>query len=338
MSELGEFEIIERFFSRSRRDRDVLVGVGDDAAIVEAAGPLAIAVDMLVEGTHFPHALPAAAIGHRALAVNLSDLAAVAAKPRWATLAISLPGVDEDWLEGFAAGFYSLAERFGVSLVGGDTTRGPLTVTVQLIGEAPRAAPLRSGGRPGDLVFVSGTLGDAAAGLECFVAAASRPAPTASDGREAPAEGGPETEPAAVDEAHLIARFAYPEPRVALGAALAGIARAAIDVSDGLAADLGHICERSGCGARVDLAALPLSRALRASHAAAAARELALHGGDDYELCFCVAPADRERALAAAAAAGTPITVIGALTAERAIVGTVDGEARALEPRGFRHF
>jgi thiamine-monophosphate kinase len=316
MARLGEFEIIERFFRRPTDD-SVIVGIGDDAAVVAATGPLAIAVDMLVAGTHFPPGLPGHAVGHRALAVNLSDLAAVGARPRWATMALSLPETDPAWLEDFASGFHRLAQRFDIALIGGDTTRGPMTVTVQLIGDAAAATPLRSGGRVGDTVFVSGTLGDSAAGL----------------GRLVAGEGA-----ASADQAALIERFAYPTPRVALGAALAGIAHAVIDISDGLLADLGHILEHSRCGATLELSALPLSQELLASHSIDEARALALNGGDDYELCFCVAAADRERVLAAAEAAETRVTAIGELTADGKLTGRLDGTTRTLEARGFRHF
>ena len=311
-----EFEIIERYFTRAAADNAVAVGIGDDAAIVETQGPVAWAVDTLVAGTHFPDALPARAVGHRALAVNLSDLAAVGAKPRWATLALSLPGADADWLDGFAGGFFALAERFGVSLVGGDTTRGPLTVTVGVIGEAPSAPMLRSGGRAGDRILVSGTLGAGAAGLACLVGDSS-PTP---------------------DARALIERFSYPEPRVDLGLALAGLAHACIDISDGLVADLGHICRQSGLGAVIELDSLPLPESGLAVFSRERCRELALYGGDDYELCIAVAPADVARAREAAVAAGTAVAEIGELTAAPGIVGRHGDSSMALEPKGFAHF
>lgn len=312
-----EFEIIERHFTRATDDAAIEVGIGDDAAIIDAKGPLAITVDMLVAGTHFPATLPARAVGHRALAVNLSDLAAVAATPRWATLALSLAEVDRDWLDDFAAGFFALAQRFGVSLIGGDTTRGPLTMAVTVIGEASGTPLLRSGGRVGDRIFVSGTLGGAAAGLACLGQDAGEPSP---------------------DRRALIERFCYPEPRVELGLALAGFAHAAIDISDGLVADLGHICAGSGCGAALNLDALPLAPDLLATLPPDRCQALALDGGDDYELCFSVGAADAERTRAAAEAAGTPVTEIGELTASPGIVGRRDGTSIALEPKGFVHF
>jgi thiamine-monophosphate kinase len=313
----GEFEIIERWFTRAVTDPAVLTGIGDDAAIVRPDGPLAVAVDMLVAGIHFPPELPAGAIGHRALAVNLSDLAAVGATPRWATLALSLPAADPDWLEAFAAGFFTLAERWRLSLIGGDTTRGPLTITVQVIGASAPRPLLRSGGRPGDCVVVSGTLGDSAAAIELLAAASSEPTAAART---------------------LIERFSYPEPRIALGQALAGIAHAAIDISDGLLADLGHICRLSGCGAELDIAALPLSPALLEVFPRERAEDFALAGGDDYELCFTCAEAELAAVQAAAVAAGTRITVIGRLTAEPGLRARHDGRDLTLEPAGYTHF
>jgi thiamine-monophosphate kinase len=313
----GEFEIIERWFTRPSSDAAIRVGIGDDAAIVDAAGPIAIAVDMLAAGTHFPATLRADAIGHRVLAVNLSDLAAVGAKPRWATLTLCLSRADPDWLEDFAAGFFRLAGRFGVSLIGGDTTRGPLTMSVQLIGDAADPPLLRSGGQPGDRIFVSGTLGDSAAGLEHFATAETERPPGAGV---------------------LIERFEYPEPRVELGRALVGVARAAIDISDGLVADLRHVCHRSGCGAVIELDALPLSDALCALYARDRAEGFALHGGDDYELCFCAAPSARSAVQAIAAQVGTPVSEIGELTDDGGICGLRNGHRVELEPTGFVHF
>ena len=313
----SEFEIIERFFTRQQTDAAVRVGIGDDAAVIEARGPIAVAVDTLVAGTHFPEGLAARAIGHRSLAVNLSDLAAVGAKPRWATLALTLPDADVAMIEEFAAGFFGLAERHGLSLIGGDTTHGPLSVTVQVIGDLAHEPLLRSGGRVGDLIFVSGSLGAGAAGLACLDVGESE---------------------RSADACALIERFSYPEPRVDLGLALGGLAHAAIDISDGLVADLGHLCTQSGCGAEIDLAAVPLSESLLALYPGESGLEFALNGGDDYELCFAVAPADADSVREAAADVGTPVTAIGELTATSAIMGQRDGESRVLEAQGFVHF
>ena len=272
---LSEFALIDRYFKKCGVQRaDVRVGVGDDAALLEspAGCELVAAIDTLVAGVHFPHGSPAASIGHRALAVNLSDLAAMGARPAWALLALTLPDVDESWLSEFAAGFSALAYAHDVALVGGDTTSGPLSVSVQILGHVPKAeAMLRSGARPGDLVFVSGTPGDAAAGL------------AVEQGRLT----------AASDAAtYLRKRFLFPAPRMALGERLRSHASACIDVSDGLLGDVGKLAHASGCGVELSFAEVPVSEALVQAVGAERARELALTGGDDYELCFTVKPAN----------------------------------------------
>jgi thiamine-monophosphate kinase len=242
-------------------------------------------------------------------------MAAMGARPRWATLALTVPAAEPDWLEAFAAGLYDLAERFDVSLIGGDTTRGPLSVTLQIMGTLETEAALtRAGGRAGDDVYVTGTLGDAAAALAAVDDAAG----------SVPAE--------------LWARFAYPEPRVAAGLSLVSIATAAIDISDGLVADLGHICERSGCGAEIELDALPLSAALLGLRAGAAAHRLAATGGDDYELCFTAPPSAAAAVKAAAAASATQMQRIGGLTAEPGVRCRLYGERLELEDAGYAHF
>jgi thiamine-monophosphate kinase len=317
MPKAREFEIIERYFARALSDAAVTLGIGDDAAVVEAAGSIAIAVDTLVAGTHFPLGLEARAVAHRSLAVNLSDLAAVGAKPRWATLALTLPDADEAWIAAFADGFFNLADRYGVSLIGGDTTRGPLSVTVQVIGDQAHAPLRRSGGLVGDLILVSGSLGAGAAALDWL-----------DQKQDAP--------PAAASA--LIDRFKFPEPRINLGLALCGLAHAAIDVSDGLVADLGHLCAQSNCGASLNLNDLPVCEAIKSLYPEAAAEHLALHGGDDYELCFTAAPADAERVRAAAVGVGTTVTEIGALTATPGITGLRNKVQVALEAEGFVHF
>src|SRR5271167_859688 len=238
-SDLGEFELIRRFFSRrdaARAESGVVLGIGDDAALLELplGTDLVAAVDTLVAGRHFPEGTDAHSVGHRALAVNLSDLAAMGATPSWATLALTLPGADAHWLERFAAGLFDLAEFHGVALVGGDTTRGPLTVTIQLLGHVPHGTALRrSGARAGDLLAVSGTLGDSGAGLKF----SSMP-PAAAATRD-------------VEE--LIRRFDYPCPRVELGLSARGIATAAMDLSDGLVGDLPKLAQASGLHAHVSV-------------------------------------------------------------------------------------
>ena len=320
---LSEFELIQRYFTHPAR-RAVL-GVGDDAALVRVGRgmELAISVDMLVSGTHFlPDADPER-LGHKALAVNLSDMAAMGASPLWATLGLALPRADARWLAAFARGFMRLARSHRVELIGGDTTRGPLTICVQIMGEVPAGAALRrDGARAGDDVWVSGTLGDAALAL-------------------AAARG--ELDFGRREHASLRARLDVPAPRLARGVALRGIAASAIDVSDGLVADLGHICERSGVAAEVWLERLPRSRAMRKSLPRPPALAALMAGGDDYELCFT---ARRERRAAIARLArrlGTPLTPVGRIL-ERGRRGprvtVLDAASRpvVLRRRGFEHF
>jgi thiamine-monophosphate kinase len=270
---LSEFALIDRYFRNCGLKRtDVRLGIGDDAALLDspAGCDLVAAIDTLVDGVHFPRGCPAASVGHRALAVNLSDMAAMGGRPSWALLALTLPNIDEEWLEEFAAGLSGLARAHDVSLVGGDTTSGPLSVSVQILGHVPRGqALLRSGGRPGDLVFVSGTPGDAAAGLAIEQARLTAAADVTS---------------------YLRDRFLYPTPRLALGKSLRGYANACIDVSDGLLGDAGKLAQASGCAVELSYQELSVSEQLVEAVGPDRARELALTGGDDYELCFSVSP------------------------------------------------
>lgn len=322
MPPLSEFQLIRQFFSNLNAGRaEVVLGVGDDAALLDVGGAelLAVCIDTLTEGVHFPAAAPAAAVGHKALAVNLSDLAAMGARPAWVLLALALPEVDAAWLSEFKAGFQALAERHGVALIGGDTTRGARSATVTALGQvAADRALRRRGARPGDRIYVSGTVGDAAAGLRLW-----------QSGERS--SGGP--------AGALIERLHYPTPRLALGAALGGVASAAIDVSDGLAADLGHILEQSGVGARLEVGRLPLSVSLQQLFLPEEARALALSGGDDYELCF-TAPVAQEAAIRhAAEQAEVAVTAIGTIEAEpglRLVDGA--GELLALPAAGYQHF
>jgi len=323
---LGEFDLIRRFFLRRRRapggaHDGVVLGIGDDAALL-ALPPgrdLVAAVDTIVEGRHFPMNAAPRSIGHRALAVNLSDLAAMGAVPAWATLALTLPQADADWLEEFSAGLLDLAEANEVALVGGDTTRGPLTVSVQLLGHVQRGTALcRSGARTGDLLVVTGTLGDAGAGLDLVIA------PRAPGQDRAAAE--------------LVRRFEYPEPRVAFGLAARGIASAAIDLSDGLVADLPKLAQASGVAARIAVDLLPLSEAMRAAVPEARARDWALGAGDDYELLLSV-PAARHPELAAAAAQlNLRLTTIGEIRSGRGVTWSLNGEEFTPTVRGWDHF
>jgi thiamine-monophosphate kinase len=318
----GEFDLIGRI-RRTAAAPGVVLGIGDDAALLRPARGqlLAACVDTLVEGTHFPPGTAWADIGWKALAVNLSDLAAMGALPRWATLAVSLPRERAAGFLPLVAGLKRLARRHGVTLVGGDTTRGPLAACVQALGEVPqRLALRRDAARVGDAIMVSGHFGDAAAGL-AIVQDRLRGV-------------------AARDAAALRLRLDRPQPRVALGLALRGIARACIDVSDGLAQDLGHVLRASGVGAQIDAAALPCSPALRRAVADPAARAvLALTGGDDYELCFTAPKAALPRLAALARTLRLPLTGIGTVESRRGLrVRDVDGSRMALSRAGFDHF
>ncbi|MFQ5643874.1 MAG: thiamine-phosphate kinase [Thiogranum sp.] len=314
---VSEFDIIERYFRRRSGQRDdVVLGIGDDAALLQvpADRQLVVAMDTLVAGRHFLSQTAAYDIGWKALAVNLSDLAAMGARPAWATLSLTMPAVDEDWLEGFANGFFQLAGRYQVALVGGDTTRGPLSVTVQVHGLVERGSALRrAAARAGQQLFVTGTLGDAACALQALRA-----------GEETPPD--------------LLQRLNRPEPRVDFGLALAGSEAAAIDVSDGLLADLGHMLEASQCGA-----ALWIDRLPRAPDIASSGNDgvlaCQLYGGDDYELCFSV-DADRVEALGRRAQQlQLPITGIGVIESQPGIRCTRDdGSLYTPQGTGFDHF
>lgn len=318
---LSEFELIRQLSDGLGATRaEVLLGVGDDAALVDVGQPeaLCVCVDTMIAGVHFPLDAPADSVGHKILAVNLSDLAAMGARPAWALLALTLPGPDQAWLDGFRRGLSALAAEHRVAVIGGDTTRGALSISLTLAGWVEPAQALRRGGaRPDDLVFVSGSLGDAAAGLRLWQAGRV--------GQNGAAE--------------LADRLHRPQPRVALGRALRGLATAAIDVSDGLAADLGHILAASGVGAAIDLSALPLSEALRRGCGDAEAAVLALSGGDDYELCFTVPPEREPEVQAISRELGLPLTCIGRIDAEPGLrVLGPGGRPLPLARAGYDHF
>jgi thiamine-monophosphate kinase len=321
MSGSGEFDLIARYFTRPARRSPL--GVGDDCALLApAAGmQLAVSCDMLVEGRHFLSTVEPARLGHKALAVNLSDLAACGARPLAFTLALSLPAVDEAWLAGFARGLFALADAHGCELVGGDTTRGPLNLCITVFGEVPAgAALLRSGARAGDDVWVSGTLGDARLALEVFRGSLALPADLFELAR---------------------GRMEQPTPRVALGLALRGIATAAVDLSDGLAGDLGHVLRASGVGACLDAdaAAGLLAIGDTAGLDLAARRACTLAGGDDYELAFTAPASARAAVERAGRASATPVTRIGAIEAEAGL-RLVDAQGAAVTQRfaSFDHF
>ena len=314
-----EFDVIARHFTRPAAN--AVLGVGDDCALVDVSNgmDLAVSVDTMVSGTHFFPDVDPETLGHKALAVNLSDMAAMGAMPYWAMLALTLPKVDHDWLAAFARGFFDLAEDFNVSLIGGDTTRGPLTLTVTIMGEVPAGAALRrSGAKVGNDVWVSGTIGDAA------LAVAHRHGRVALD---------------EADYREVVMRLYETVPRVALGQALRGMATAAIDVSDGLLADLGHICKLSGVGATVELASIPLS-AIGAKHVASdAGRTAIVAGGDDYELCFTAHPNSRESIQDLERMLDVPLTRIGQVKRGKGVsLLGADGKAVKIDGRGYDHF
>ena len=321
-----EDRLIETVFARHSADGEqVLIGPGDDAAMLRCppGEQLLITTDTLNEGVHFPAGTPAHSIGHRALAVSLSDLAAMAARPLWAVVTLSVPAVDEDWLRDFSDGLYSLADEIGVRIVGGDFVRGPLSITVTAHGSTRKAAVLRrGGGSEGDGIWVSGFLGDAAAGLEVIK--------HRLEGREVPGATRSSAEEA------LVRRFCYPQPRIELGAYLSGIASACMDLSDGLMMDLPRLLRHSQVQGRIAAENLPVSGALREIAHRDDAYRLALAGGDDYELCFTVPP-DNEHRLKSLP--GEPeLTRIGELYPGEGLVLTRGGTAWEPTESGFRHF
>ena len=315
---MSEFDLIARIRQRAATRSDVILGIGDDAAIlsVPPGKQLVVAMDTLNSGVHFPADTAPADIGWKALAVNLSDLAAMAATPAWCTLSLSLPQPDAAWLDGFLDGFLALAAHHDIALIGGDTTRGPLSICVTAHGWIdPRGALLRSGARVGDDMWVTGTLGDAAAALRQWQA------------------GGP-------FDAALRMRLDRPIPRVEAGLQLAGIAHACIDISDGLLSDLGHVCRASWVGAELDIDALPASEALLRTCDIVTRRELQTAGGDDYELCFTAPKTARLAVEDAMQASDVPATRIGRITGDSGKIALRDGDGiEWFAPRaGYVHF
>jgi len=317
---ISEFEIIRKYFTRPART--AVLGVGDDCALVTARKgmTLALSTDMLLVGRHFLPKTDPALLGHKSLAVNLSDLAAMGADPRWALLAIALPNANEKWIAAFSRGFFRLARRFDTELIGGDTTRGPLTIAITVIGEvAPRLALRRDGARAGDDVWLSGATGEAALG----VAHLNGRVKLKGRAREA-----------------CLHRLHAPEPRVRLGQRLRGLARSAIDVSDGLLADLGHIAKASGVGADLRWEDIPRAGAIAECANATLAKDCLLAGGDDYELVFTAPPSKRSAVEAAGKRAGVPVTAIGAVVAGKPGVRLRDRRGRTVSfsHAGFDHF
>lgn len=317
MSRSGEFDLIARIRARAKSRDDVVLGIGDDAALlrVPADKLLVVATDTLNAGVHFPDETTPADIGWKALAVNLSDLAAMGAQPAWCTLSLSLPDSDAAWIDAFLDGFLTLADAFDVALVGGDTTRGPLSVCVTVHGLVDETRVLRrDAARIGDEIWVTGTLGDAAGALAQWQV--KHPI-----------------------DPMLRARLDRPAPRIAVGLALAGIAHAGIDLSDGLLADLGHVCGASEVAAEVEVDALPASPALHAAFDGAARRALQASGGDDYELCFTAAAEQREVVVRVAQETGIAITRIGRVVAGSGVHAVLADGTEWIPPRaGYVHF
>ena len=318
---MGEFDLIERFFKRPARQADV--GIGDDCAIwaPRPGHQLAISADMLVEGRHFLSTVDPVRLGHKALAVNLSDLAACGATPRVFLLSLALPRADETWLAGFSQGLFQLADAHGCELIGGDTTQGPLNIAITVMGDVPSSqAVLRSGAQSGDDLYVSGHLGDARLALEAFRGHISLPQAVFDAARQ---------------------RMETPSPRVALGQSLRGVATAMADISDGLLGDLGHILKASHVGAEIDLASTATLMAASAHWNCPAdlATTCVLTGGDDYELVFTAASTARASVLAASTASGTRVTRIGRITHTPGLV-LRDEHGLAVEHhlRSFDHF
>ncbi|EAR2922477.1 thiamine-phosphate kinase [Salmonella enterica] len=319
----GEFSLIARYFDRVRSSRlDVETGIGDDCALlnIPEKQTLAISTDTLVAGNHFLPDIDPADLAYKALAVNLSDLAAMGADPAWLTLALTLPEVDEPWLEAFSDSLFELLNYYDMQLIGGDTTRGPLSMTLGIHGYIPAGRALkRSGAKPGDWIYITGTPGDSAAGLAVL------------QNRLLVAE---ET-----DARYFIKRHLRPTPRILHGQALRDIASAAIDLSDGLISDLGHIVKASGCGARVDVDALPKSDVMMRHVDAGQAQRWALSGGEDYELCFTVPELNRGALDVAIGQLGVPFTCVGQMSADVEGLNFVrDGMPVTFDWKGYDHF
>ncbi|MBK0032216.1 thiamine-phosphate kinase [Erwinia sp. S43] len=319
----GEFELIARYFDRvTSSRRDVEKGIGDDCALlsVPEKQSLAISTDTLVAGVHFLADIHPADLGYKALAVNLSDLAAMGADPAWLTLALTLPNVDESWLESFSDSLFELLDYYDMQLIGGDTTRGPLSMTLGIHGLVPQGRALRrSGARIGDWIYVTGTLGDSAAGLALLLGQEQLSNPAAHEA--------------------LIKRHLRPIPRILQGQALRDLATSAIDISDGLISDLGHVLKASDCGARINLDALPLSASLKQNFSPEQCLHWALSGGEDYELCFTVPEINRGALDVALGYLGVPFACIGQMGPQsEGLVLLQDDRVVEFNHKGFDHF
>lgn len=322
---VGEFDLIDRYFKRQQAAASVALGIGDDCALLKAPADklLAVSLDTLVADVHFPSDADPEDIAQRALRVNLSDLAASGAEPLWFTLGLTLPQQDHQWLAGFSKGLFSAAQQFNVALVGGDTTRGPLSITVQVHGAVSENNALkRSGARPGDGIYVSGSLGDAAAGLKVL----KQPQLQNSDASE-----------------YFLQRYHRPRPHLKEGLLLAGLASAALDISDGLLADLEHICDASGVGANLAIESLPLSAAMQqwlegGVVEQAQAQQWALAGGDDYRLCFTVPQDKRSQLLDLQQQHGLNFYWVGDITSGTGVTCFDSGEPVVPQEKGYNHF
>lgn len=320
---MNEFALINNFFERQKQAfrQDVILGIGDDCALLQVpdAHQLVVSMDTLVSGVHFPESTPAYDIGYKALAVNLSDLAAMGATPAWFTLALTLPRVDIDWLTDFSAGLFKLAQQFNIQLIGGDTTRGPLTITIQAHGFVkPFKAVTRSGARPGDLIYVTNTLGDAGLALRAIQKKITLPDPVLSI---------------------LQAQLNRPFPRIKEGLLLSAYASAMIDLSDGLISDLGHILKQSNTGALVHVTQLPLSKEVKNSVDLQTAVRLALSAGDDYELCFTIPAALKTQVGLKMKSAHCSIQCIGQVTNSGLLELYQDGQLlQENDLKGYSHF
>lgn len=315
---MSEFNLIAKYFTRNTKYADL--GVGDDAALISViqGNQLAISADMLVAGTHFFHDAPPYTIGWKSLAVNISDMTAMGAQPKWATLAIALPEVDEPWLTAFSSGFFACAEAFDIDLIGGDTTRGPLTLSIQIMGEIPKGQALqRAGAKANDDIWVSGSIGSAALGLMHLKDKVRLNEPTLNE---------------------CINALNTPTPRVALGLALRNTANSCIDISDGLTADLNHILKASHLGATLTLESIPCNQFLREHLNENFAQQCVLAGGDDYELLFTAPKAARNHIHQLSQQLQLPLSLIGETTAELALTITHQAQMIDITKKGFDHF
>ncbi len=318
---IGEFELIKKYFNREELAPPLkgVMGIGDDCALIEIPDGMQLAqsLDTLVEGVHFPRHCDPALLAYRVLAVNLSDLAAMGAKPHSFTLGLTLPEANSDWLQGFSNGLTLLAQQAGIALIGGDTTRGPLTISVQVQGTVPKGKALkRSGAKVGDRIYVSGSLGDAAGALDFVLQNQIPITATHSDTR------------------YLLERYYQPSPRLKLGQWLSqNGATSALDISDGLLGDLNHILSASGVGAALNLDAIPCSKALSNIYGDDKARQYALTGGDDYELCFTW---PENKAISLPPSLGCTLSCIGKVTESKMVTDAKTG--KPIQPEAFTHF